>query len=349
MRRKELERQLQDAEEAYTSALLAERDAVVKKASGSYPRLTELIGPAMIAALPIAAIGSGIATNKLLDKHFGPQATTGGIPRLRVSDLPALNAAEEEDEDEKDPRSKIASWGYDDDVFCHLLETVCSLTKAADVRNLVRAVAAGRGKEIDKHAAAFGFDAVFDVVKGADNHAVDAKQFAAAEVRLAKSAALRPCLEMLLAAEMLEHFPHQVKLARTLAAQPQGEMLDLLQKEAQLRRAWAFSYFEDTLGLEKAAAEISEATRPSDLKIVEAMDSYLEKRAGIGEQIRRTTTIPVYDTQAARPSIESDPEAGGDDPSAFEQPAQDVVDMAMQRDGDTHTATEEKAHSGMLG
>lgn len=348
VRRKELQRQLADAEEAYAAALLTERDALAQK-SASNLRMSELILPLMVASLPVAAIGSGIATNKLLDQHFGPQAATGRVPKLKPDQLPALVAQQELEERERlekeqRARTKGASWTFDDDIFTHLLGTVCAFTKAADLRNLVRAVALGRGKELEKHAAEFGFDSALDICKGADNHAVDAKQFEVALMRLAKTASMRPCVEILIAAEMCEHMPHQVKLASTLAYKPQADMLELLQKQAQLLRAQAFDFMEDEEDLSKQASDIEGGNIPrkmSDVKLVEYLDGYLEKKAGIFSE-KGTGLRPTYDSQSVRPSMESDPDSAGDDPSIFEQPPKDPIDVILQRDGG-QGSTEENA------
>lgn len=326
LRKKELGIQLRDAEEAYTEALLNERDALAKTA-GSRVRFSELIPAALVASLPIAMLGSGVATNQLLEKHFGPQPGEGGVSRLRVEDLPAIVADEERDEEgEELERRKSACWTREDDVMSHLLSTVCSFTKAAGLRDVLRAVALGRGPELEKVAGEHGIETMFDVAKGAENHPVDAARFEAAKVRLLKTASLRPSVEVLVAAEMLEHLPLWTKLASLVADQPRVEALGLMEKEAQLIRAAAFG-FEEGDDLVKTAT----ADRVTSRDLVEAMDEYLTKAANASESLRSSLTTDLYGGHSAKPAMESSPNPKGDDPSALEQPAKDPVDLAMRR------------------
>jgi len=58
--------------------------------------------------------------------------------------------------------------------------------------------------------------------------------------------------------------------------------------------------------------------------------SWLKGAAMQADSIPRSSTIPLYNSQSARPSQESEPDKNSDNPSAFEQPAQDVIDVAMQ-------------------
>jgi hypothetical protein len=329
-RRKELEKMLGDSEEAYAERLLAEAESkkpqLTKKAGelsglikeARTPELSDALQWLLYGSVPLAALGTGVFAHRMLDKTFSP--TPGvGTAQIRTDNLPAIVKKRQLEEEE----TKEASWlSEDDEAFCHALGTVCALQKAAAVRDFVKAVAFGRGAELEDATRQYGFETALTMTKGAGAHQIDGQRFALGLVRAVKTAAWRPQLMLLTAAEILEHAPGQVKLAGMLDEAIQDSLLGATILRAKFARLNTFDAMtgtpEDlTPGLDKMAA----------------VDEFCKTAAGAALFPRRSD-IPVYDAGSEAPSEDSHPQDQTEKPDALAQPPTDIIDMALA--GDKH-------------
>lgn len=345
-RKKELEKLLADAEEAYAERLLAESDAkkldITKKADqwsvelvkeARAPELSDALEWLLYGSVPLAALGTGVFAHRMLDKTFSP--TPGvGTTQIKTENLPAIVKKRQREEDEN---AKEASWlSEEDEAFCHALGTVCAFQKAAGVRDFVKAVAVGRGPELEDATRQYGFETALSMAKGAGAHQVDGQRFAIGLVRAVKTAAWRPQLMLLTAAEVLEHAPAQVKLAGHLEEDFQDMLLGTTILRAKFARLNAFG----------ALAGDATALSPG-LNKMAAVDDFC-KTAG-GSPFPRRSDIPVYDAGSEAPSEDSHPQEQTERPDALAQPPTDIIDLALAGDKKNNGVGSNKATAALPG
>lgn len=323
LRKKEMQRMLADAEEGYTDALL--REAEQEKAA-RMPDGVELVEWLGLASLPLAALGSGVFTHRLLNRAFSPDPANSGVPNLEVSDLPAIQRRRDNEEDDSQAAlGKSASLLSDpEEAFCGLLGTVCAFTKASSLRNFVKAVALGRGPELEKASRAHGMEAALDLAKGAGDYAVSQRAFELAKIRCVKTAHWRPVLTLLTAAELNEAAPGQVKIARLIPEKDQDILCTIMIDHHKLARAVAFDAWD--------GEPDGEVKRLSDRELIKVCDAYC--KVATADDIPRDSSIPMYDADAGQPSQDSCPQDSTEKPDAVAQPPIDIIDMALTKEDD---------------
>jgi len=346
IRKRELQKLLADAEEAYAERLLAESDAkkldLTKKADqwsvslvkeARAPELSDALQWLLYGSIPLAALGTGVFAHRMLDKTFSP--TPGvGTTQIKTENLPAIVKKRQREEEEA---AKAASWLSDDDeAFCHALGTVCAFQKAAGVRDFVKAVAVGRGPELEEATKQYGFETALTLAKGAGAHQVDGQRFAIGLVRAVKTAAWRPQLMLLTAAEVLGHAPAQVKIAGMLDRDFQEALLGTTILRAKFARLNAFG----------ALAGDAEPL-PDGLDKMAAVDSFC-KTSGVSPFPRRSD-IPMYDASSEAPSEDSHPQEQTERPDALAQPPTDIIDLALAGDKKNHGVGSDKATAALPG
>lgn len=328
-RKKELEKLLADAEEAYADRLLAEAEAkkptLNKKAEqwgaamtkeARTPELSDALQWLLYGSIPLAALGTGVFAHRMLDKTFAP--TPGvGTTQIRTDNLPAIVKKRQLEEEEQNKTASLLS--EDDEAFCHALGVVCAFQKAAGVRDFVKAVAVGRGEELEDATRQFGFETAMTMTKGAGDHQIDGPRFAIGLIRAVKTAAWRPQLMLMTAAEILEHAPGQVKLAGLLDL----EFQDALLATTVLRTKFARL---DTFGALVGTPD-AEVPTMSKKAMVNVLDEFC-KHASTSPFPRRSD-IPMYDASSDSPSEDSHPQEQTEKPDALAQPPTDLIDVAL--------------------
>ncbi len=317
LRAKELQRMLVDAEEGYNEALLREAEASrAKRANVGGYTPTELSLIMLASSLPLAGLASGVFTNRLLKKTFDP-APSQSPSDINPDSLVAVRRKRQQDDNTKKAYAP-GSFTDEDEALCRLVGVVSAFEKASWLRGLIKAVGNGNGPELEKLAMQRGFPAVLDATTSSCSLPIDDPTFAVACIRTVKTAAWRAPLELLVAAEMVEHAPGQVKLASTLLERDQELLLENFVLGGRLAKAAALGAFE---------GEGSSDLPDSDSKLLHVLDACLKQANA--DTPARSPGIPMYDSDSGAPSADSDPEENTEIPDALAQPPTDVIDKVL--------------------
>jgi hypothetical protein len=242
MKKKKLQKDLDETQKLYWNKLV-EQSGMNKRASApvvSGERKPMSPGEALvsspIAATLLAAVASGIITNRVLDKNF-PLPTKKlheGRPksiRVRytkdgkpVGGQTPIAIGTSGDIEEGDTVKTSSYEDFDQVTEADLRQSemfLCdiSLGMAEDksyLPDLIFAVAQGRQDEIENHMTEFGTVSALEMVKGASDTTVPSTARKMAISMAINSEVLRPVVATLSAAEFMERCPNFVKMASVL-------------------------------------------------------------------------------------------------------------------------------------
>jgi hypothetical protein len=213
---KELQKELDEEQNLWTSGL-AQKTKRAGAGAAVDPSVNkrELAFGFPIAAALLTALGSGVITNRVLDNIFpevNKKDITDGPPRVVFRQTPPEEADEEE-------RAKYASDRLAVQSAMSLALEFSKKAADSDFLNLVAAVAAGRGEELEQ-AVVDGDGGLIDVlVKGAAAGPLPRWKSDMAVNWLSGSAALGPSASILAMAEIGEALPAMSKLAADMDTQ----------------------------------------------------------------------------------------------------------------------------------
>lgn len=156
VRKKQLQRELDQAQQIYLGSLTPG----MGKAASQFSALSKGVGSAYLALI-LAALGSGVVANRVLQKQFPPVKNPN---RQRPRKIVIRSPREEE-------QTLQAQDGVTPDALEGLVRTASQFPKVASADaglvDLIHAVAQGRGDEFVNNVAQVGVEAALDLVKGA--------------------------------------------------------------------------------------------------------------------------------------------------------------------------------------
>lgn len=282
-RRKELQKQLENAEQAYVEATLKEAELTKQSSSenplitsGSRPTTNQMLKAVLTGLVPITFYGSTVLTRSILDKAFGPDLTKAKR-QMSLAELPAVREKlrEEKAADQVDDfYGKSAKVNQREDRDIGLYGIASALPEARQFRDLLGAVSAGRIGELEKLASeAPDSDLLFCVTKGAGANwgAISKQRREVAKLRLVKSAYLRPAATLLACAEIADHAPTLVIGSGGRSDAMVGELEAIMAKCASLQRSITFGVYDPRPASEDVAI--------SEIAFVEGLDHILGWRS----------------------------------------------------------------------
>lgn len=164
-RKKQLQKELDEAQNIYLGGLTGQMNPpeAFKQAS-QFGTLTKGVG-SLYLALFLAALGSGVVTNRMLQKQF-PAVKNPNRNRPRKVVVRSQN-----DLGGTDDTTLVQDKPITPDAMEGLVRTDLQMPKVANadcsLADLVGAVAAGRGEEFRDNLAVHGLEVALDLVKGA--------------------------------------------------------------------------------------------------------------------------------------------------------------------------------------
>lgn len=165
-RKKLLQEELDKKQQIYLGDLTTQRDFA--KGASQFSGLSKGVGTAYLALL-LAALGSGVVANRMLQKQFPPAKNPN---RQRPRKIVVRSKTPQGEED----RTITSNQAVTPDALEGLVRTDMALPKVANadcsIADLIGAVAAGRGDEVLQNAMEFGLDSALDLVKGARHEKV---------------------------------------------------------------------------------------------------------------------------------------------------------------------------------
>lgn len=220
-----LQSELDKAQNVYVSALAGGDEEAEKSASGETKSTLDdwdHVKGFPLAVLMATALGSGVITNNLLNKHFpAPKApVTGGPKRMVIRETP-INGEDDETEMEK-------SQSVHDEACECLLRNVLGLPEAAEasgLADLVKAAAAGRTGEI-LAASDEGAEALEESIKSAAAPSCQARQDLAIGW-LVRDEEIADYVKVAAAIEFAAAFPNFCQLAKNLPEETQDNLVKI--------------------------------------------------------------------------------------------------------------------------
>ncbi len=222
IKKKELEKQLQQSQTAYLNVLDDESQgekraaAVERKGMGIGEVATSVpLSVALLVGLSSAALANQALKRTFPDRKSGLRMTPRRVVVERQED-----ADPEPEGFEVVPTEKLAA------ARALLYETVAGFrTGQSDTEDFLAATAAGRFDELTKVASVGDVFSIFDAAKGAAHVPVSDLRIKLASMRIANDYSIAHAVEVMAAAEFLEHSPMLFKLAAALPLQTQRELI----------------------------------------------------------------------------------------------------------------------------
>jgi hypothetical protein len=325
VKRKQLQEQLDQAQQAFIENAQQEAQAKNAAAAGEPMGLRELIWSSPVAFTLLSAIAAGALTNKALDKTFPRVKKPKNTAPKRI--VIRKNPKEEQEDDEENMAyAKSASVDQSDDALEFLVH-LCMGSKSAaqsELVDIVHATAQGRGPELATHILEYGFDSAMDTIKGASEINITPIQKQCAISYCVKSASLNPVVALLAAAEYNDMAPRFTKIASL----QNEECLDTLIKIAgtigAMNRFEMVGKLNDGFVISKEANEMS----------LEDILALVNKMKGQGEHTSEEDDIEQNEDLNSEDSIDSSEEKQINDrkPFATGRATPDVIDELSEDD-----------------
>lgn len=250
-RKKQLQRELDQSQQVYLGDLGTQRD--FSKGASQFGALTKGVGSAYLA-LFLAALGSGVVANRMLQKQF-PAIKSPNRQRPRKIVVRTRKSPTAETTDEQ---TVAAGQEVTPDALESLVRTDLSMPKVANadgsLADLVAAIAVGRGEEVLQNAAEFGLDSALDLVKGARHEKVSSLQHNLAVTWLCTQPYLAEAIQPLVAAEFQDAGGEwYVKAAAFIPEQYHDDLVGLTEAATrEVRR----TFYAPLLGERKVAMDL---------------------------------------------------------------------------------------------
>lgn len=229
LRKHQLEKEIQGAQQTYIDALASQ----TKMASGQFSGITKMVGTGYLMAL-LSALGSGVVTNKILQKQFPAQqsafAGRKGPKRIVIRTMPESDDTVSPDATENLLRQNLANK---------------KVAKASGLGDLVSAVAQGRGPELksllsDYTGSTEAINMMFDSVKGASLTKTSSVNRNLAVTWLVTDPLLSQALTPVIAAEYYDWVPH-CKIAAHIDPEWHQDLMRLTESVMQETRQSIFA------------------------------------------------------------------------------------------------------------
>lgn len=255
-----LQQELDSAQNVYVKSLSGGDDEVEKAASGE--TTSTLSGWDHVKGFPLAvlmatALGSGVITNNLLNKHFPAPKTphTGGPKRMVIREAPINGEDEENTEMEK-------SQSIHDEACECLLRNVLGLPDAAEasgLADLVKAASAGRTGEI-LAASDEGAEALEESIKNASAPSCQGRQDLAIGW-LVRDEEISPYVKMAAAVEFAAAFPNFCQIAMNLPEDLQADLVKTAALSNAFLRAQRYSHLKPLPMIKGAMVRLPDSIR----------------------------------------------------------------------------------------
>ena len=250
LKKKELQKQLDKAQVAYTGNVVEESKESKKKASSGVPMQPgDIATSAPLAAILLTTLASGALTYKGLGKYFpaAKKPTSLAPKRVVIRRKKSQPSVYEEPNDEETEKTasyeEFPSCDMDDDALEFVVKIAMNNpARHSDLRNLVHAVAAGRHGELCKHGYEYGMESTLDLVKNASESNMHEERLALAVSHCVKSAFLRPIIEVLAFSEFNDMAPVSVKAASEMSEEAQETLCKIA---AVLGAGFRFEFWGD--------------------------------------------------------------------------------------------------------
>ena len=218
--KKRLQKELDQAQNIYVGDLSTQSG--LAKGASQFSPLTKGVGTLYLAGI-LAALGSGVVANRLLQKTFPPiKSPNRGKPRKIV-----VRSKSPEDEEVITPKE-----GVNPDSVEGLVRSNLVMPKEAHAdgmtADLVVAAAMGRCEEIRDNISSYGLDAALDMVKGARFEDPGLLRKHLAVTWLCNDPFVSTAMEPLIAAEFYDRTPWACKLAAHVPEQYHENLMNLV-------------------------------------------------------------------------------------------------------------------------
>lgn len=225
MKKRELQKQLDEAQNGYIDVLDTEagatKQAAAEAAAGAARKgmqPAEAMWSVPLSAALLLGLASGVVTNQTLKHNFPDRQPASRLLPRRVVVERQDDADPEAEETAITPIDKNATA-----MFFATTAELCPLN--SDVADAIKAAAAGRYVEMTKVANQFGTEMMLDSVKGAASYVVPPVREKLATQLLAEDETIAPSLRLVAAAEFLDHGSNFLKLARALPVSLQAALV----------------------------------------------------------------------------------------------------------------------------
>lgn len=316
LKKRELQKQLDKAQNAYTDTVQDEASELDKKAAQGGVAGVPMHKGDWATSLPLSlllltTLSSGALTYKGLDKYFpaAKKPKSNQPKRVVIRNKKSQPSYYEEEDSTDEETFKEAS--YDDvvsdtDIEDDAMELLVKLAlhnpaRGSDLRDLVSAVAQGRFDEVCSLSHNFDMDHALDTVKNASEVDVDSENINLAVSLCVKSAYLRPTVAMLAFAEFNDMAPSSVKAASQMTEGAQDALIKIAGVlGATLRNEYWASKFDKKFTTNKEASMLSPQL------IEQLLASGLE--GGLGDPSEESFETPLTTETESEVSVSQRPE-----------------------------------------
>lgn len=226
IKKRQLQKELDKAQVAYTGKVLEEAEAEKEASVGSSMSKGDLATSIPVSLLLLTTLASGALTYKGLNKHFPatkkPQSITP--KRVVIRDKKPQPAVYDEEPNEEEIQ-KNASYEdqfseqerLDDGLEYVIKLAMHNTAPHSDLRNIVYKVASGGYNEFCNNAMEMGMNTALSLTKNASTQETSEERINLAISKCVKSAYLRPTVEILAYSEFHDLAPTFVKAASNMS------------------------------------------------------------------------------------------------------------------------------------
>jgi len=275
LKKPELQAELDAAQRRHLNVLTGDitEEAEKQSAAGGHPMSGgELLTSSPVALAILTAIASGALGYQALNRTF-PSVDKPRNPlpsKVKLVRKPAPpDAAEMEKDASWDDDAESAAWDYAAHQMIRSKEA-----SEMDLADLAYAAAAGRYDELRSNMIDLGFDATCDLVKGATAEPVSDRALDLGVSLLVKSAALGPCVRLLIAAELNEQLPGFTKIASGLDDETSGALVGWLACQGAAYRTQTLGPW--IVGMPKAASAVEGPPAQMEMMLKQLLQEQLQ-------------------------------------------------------------------------
>jgi len=231
LKEKQLERELEQAQDKYVTGLQQSNEPVNKKnaSEGKPMGMLEALTSAPLAASLLLALGSGVVSYNALKKSF-PDLKRGERERLGPKRVQVVYDNPGDEPDTVVSNIPVEALEKTAAANAFLINTVAGFGGASDVADVVHTVANGFGNQVKDIFAFEGINSVFEKCANTQTFANDLESVNLAANWCARSPGIAPGLAVVAAAEFANKAPLFFKAATSLPEHIQEALVDLVVK-----------------------------------------------------------------------------------------------------------------------
>lgn len=295
-RKRQLQSELDASQQIYLGDLGAQRD-LVKGASSQFSALNKGVGGVYLA-LFLAALGSGVVANRLLQKQF-PALKSPNRNRPRK-----IVVRSRKPEGVADEQTVMSGNEVTPDALEGLVRTNLQMPKAANadgsVADLVGAIADGLYPQVKSALTCHGLDYTLDMVKGARHAKVGALRHNLALTCLCADPLLSEAIQPLVASEF--HDAGGEWCMKLAAHVPEEYQDSLAQLSEALLHDTRKAIYAPLMSMHKVSMDLGPGTLETAL-LAKSLGSILSDQGNNGQRQPGTMDTPVS-TESSPPDIE---------------------------------------------